>query len=467
MNRHFLFALVVVLVFVFTMPIAVADDGIKSGAFTFRIKGNGTAIITNFDYAGFPDSWSNEGKEGKDIFIPRMLDGYTVTEIGERAFSASAFDEYGLSYLIGNIVIPDTITTIGEKAFMSLTVSSKVISIPGSVQHIGAGAFSNMSGVEQFTVDAQNPVYATIDGVLFNKKQKSLIAYPGSKKGTDGTNSYSIPNGIIEVADYAFYGITLGTGYNSKASCIQLPETLKSIGAYSFAYAGITTHTNDGYRLELPSSVSSIGEGAFFHARSGAQKKFSTIPYQEVDLSKTSIREIPDNAFRGCSLLGSVTLPETLEIIGEYAFAELNDSANTYTHERALVSITIPAAVKEIKTGAFSSVEKSKIAVYQPYTFAENSQLTKIGDEAFKNAPIKGEIVLPDGLKTLGNHVFFECVGLERIVIPASVTSIGEELCARRNVYIEVESGSYAALWASENGYITQQAGQEDTSWLN
>ena len=58
------------------------------------------------------------------------------------------------------------------------------------------------------------------------------------------------------------------------------------------------------------------------------------------------------------------------------------------------------------------------------------------------------------------------CQDLKTITIPASVTSIGEDVCARKSVYLNVEPGSYAALWASENGYMTTGTGAEDTSWL-
>lgn len=50
-----------------------------SGLFTYSLKGNGTAVITGFD-------WQRNG--GKDVYIPRMIDGYTVTEIGAYAFSS-------------------------------------------------------------------------------------------------------------------------------------------------------------------------------------------------------------------------------------------------------------------------------------------------------------------------------------------------------------------------------------------
>lgn len=56
---------------------------------------------------------------------------------------------------------------------------------------------------------------------------------------------------------------------------------------------------------------------------------------------------------------------------------------------------------------------------------------------------------------------------IETIYVPESVTSIGENFCNRAEVILEVESGSYAEYWASENGYLTNLGTNEDTSWLN
>lgn len=96
MKRFLRVTLGVVLVLLLAMSIALADgDDKKSGNFTYRLKGNGTAVITGYDGAN------------EDVYVPRMVDGYTVTEIGENAFSAV---EFGYGKII---TLPDTITVIG------------------------------------------------------------------------------------------------------------------------------------------------------------------------------------------------------------------------------------------------------------------------------------------------------------------------------------------------------------------
>lgn len=74
---------------------------------------------------------------------------------------------------------------------------------------------------------------------------------------------------------------------------------------------------------------------------------------------------------------------------------------------------------------------------------------------------------MPDGLEEIGESVFADCIGIEKIKLPASIKSIGDDLCVRSTVYLEAPSGSYASMWAKENGYMTPNTGTEDTSWLN
>lgn len=482
MKRFLGITLGVVLVLLLMTSVALADGERQSGDFTYKIKGNGTAVITKFNYENMA--------EGQDIYIPRMLDGYTVTEIGEFAFSIYSFDENGVPvvstdyypedelsdleleiYLLmlelepksfGSLVLSDTITTIGKGAFFGTSSTSKAINIPDSVQYIGEGAFSNISGVEQFVVGAQNSVYATIDGVLFDKKEKALLAFPRAKKGTEtgevGNHSrtYTIPEGIVSIADYACYGFSVAEGnvYSSyKSSLIVFPETLTKIGNYSFAYARISTEVThpgsyDVYYLTLPKSVSQLGIGSFSQIGQGDHFK--------LDLSLTNLLEIPDYAFYGAGIT-SITLPKQLETIGAYAFALCGT-------DWSFSPLLIPASVKSIGTGAFSSME---VLYRLEVEFEQDSCLQTLGDNAFEETPIEIEIILPNGLKSIGNSAFNNCEYLESITIPSLVSSIGKDVCTRASVYLDVEPGSYAALWASENGYMTTGTSIEDTSWLN
>lgn len=428
----------------------------NSGMFYYEIKGNGTAKITGYN-------WDKHTK-GADIYIPRMLDGYTVTEIGEAAF-AYINDEYYSSisctvpypyakHSIGSLTIPDTIRTIGDKAFMNISMNSYSLAIPASVEYIGSGAFANVAGLEQFVVASGNPTYATIDGILYNKQEKELVAFPLEydleqlpKTGIYYHRMLTVPDGIVKIGDYAFFNV-------NHSIKITLPGTLTTIGNYAFAYSSLSTPGKDSSSyLTFPDTLENIGEGAFFSSSPRGEDY-----YKLIDLSNTKIAEIPALAFARVGYL-DIKLPNNLESIGECAFWDSHEYFNR--QKVSPITFIIPSTVTKIESKAFyySSVRY--------ISFAEGSLLTSIGDEAFSNCDYIKTLDLPQGLKSIGDSAFADCSSLSSITIPASVKTIGENICDKNKVRIDAEANSYAALWASENGYTTQQAGQEDTSWLN
>jgi hypothetical protein len=124
------------------------------------------------------------------------------------------------------------------------------VTIPSSVVSIGNGAFShsypyNASKLTKIEVDAGNPAYSSVDGVLFNKDTTILLQYPVGKQG-----EYSIPPGVVSIGDRAF------TGCGGLTS-VTIPDGFTSIWDYAFAYcSGLKSVT-------IPNSVTSVGDWAF------------------------------------------------------------------------------------------------------------------------------------------------------------------------------------------------------------
>ena len=157
-----------------------------------------------------------------------------VTGIGGYAFSGCTS--------LTEIEIPNGVMGIGGYAFSGCT-SLTEITIPSSVTNIGEYVFKHCSALTSITVDANNTVFRSIDGVLFNLAMTNLICYPGGKDG-----SYTIPDGVNKVSAYAFYmceGLTE----------ITVPVSVTSIGNYafynclnltSFRYGGTTAQWTDG-----------------------------------------------------------------------------------------------------------------------------------------------------------------------------------------------------------------------------
>ena len=199
---------------------------------------NGTVIITHYI------------STNTTVTIPDTTNGLPVTSIGDRAFSYRT---------CGNITIPDGVTSIGKSAFFccqcltnatigngvttignnafgdcvrltTVTIGNAVASIgfgaflrcgltsvtmPASVTSIGRAAFSQCSGLTNITVNASNPTYGSVGGVLFDKGGTTLVQCPGGKTGT-----YTIPNGVTNIEVEAFSGCTSLTDVSIPASVI-------------------------------------------------------------------------------------------------------------------------------------------------------------------------------------------------------------------------------------------------------
>ena len=215
----------------------------------------------------------------------------SVTSIGEYAFSHCSS--------MTSVTIPGSVTSIGYSAFR-YCISLTIITIPGSVTSIGDYAFYRCSSLANITVDAGNTYYSSENGVLFNKNKTELLVCPGGKSG-----SYTVPDSVTSIGDYAFYGcgsltsVTIQdsvTSIKDVAFCdcmsltsVTIPDSVTSIGSSTFT--GCSSLTS----ITIPDSVTSIGEGAFSHCSSMTSV---TIP--------GSVTSIGYSAFEGCYSLKDV-----------------------------------------------------------------------------------------------------------------------------------------------------------------
>jgi len=120
----------------------------------------------------------------------------------------------------------------------------KDYTIPAGVKTIGPGAFSGCTSLTGITVDTKNRAFSSIEGVLFNKKKKVLLAYPAGKQDKE----YAIPSGVTTIGDEAFL--------NSNLTIVTIPKSVTTIGNRAFQNGNLTSVT-------IPNSVTSIGDNAF------------------------------------------------------------------------------------------------------------------------------------------------------------------------------------------------------------
>ncbi|MCR5795892.1 MAG: leucine-rich repeat protein [Solobacterium sp.] len=220
---------------------------------------------------------------------------------------------------------------------------------------------------------------------------------------------------------------------------------------YSVNAAGITItgYTGSGEEVVIPSEidgmpVKGIGGSAF---RGCSSVKRITIP--------EGVTNIGDYAFCECSSLEEITIPDTVTGIGSYVFGycssltgiTIPDSAagigtSAFYECSSLTDITIPDSVTDIGTDAFSGCSSLEditlpagITAVENSTFYGCTNLTAvtipdtvktIGDLAFFDCSSLENVTIPGHVKSIGINAFRNCTGLSRIVIPSGVTAMGE-----------------------------------------
>lgn len=268
---------------------------------------------------------------------------------------------------------------------------------------------------------------------------------------------------VTALGDNAFYCCRSLTN-------LTLPYGITTIGEYAFGFC------DSLYSLELPKSLKSIGYCAF---GCGCGIKILRIPYgtphisaglvelgacRFVELPK-SITIIPDVAFCQAHWLETVYIPDSVTFIGKRAFdwsglshIKLPNSITTIGDEAfsetELTEILIPASVtnigleilsrcknlKSIEVDSANSVyhatdnclihtmDKKLIAGCSSSIIPKDGSVTILGKSAFEGIPIT-DIIIPEGVTTLEDGVFYDCTSLTSIVIPKSITDVGDMAC--------------------------------------
>lgn len=347
-------------------------------------------------------------------------DGNRISVIGEGAFYGC--EDYGFE----TITLPKNLKSLGAQAFRDcenleeiviqssnseLSFGSDVfynckslrtLTLPKNVSKL-PGVFSGCTSLEEVVVDPENPYFTSVDGVLYDKAQTTILFYPSSKYDT----SFVFPESVTTISDGVFRG----------------NENLESI--------------------TIGKNVSYIGAGAFQDC-----ENLCEITFADGDNGATAL-EIGAHAFDGCGKYSytkfSLALPARTNKVGEYAFANMSYLTSIVLNEgieeisdymlynsQRITEITIPASVKTIGKSVFyrCGYNDDTFAV----TFAEGSQLVSIGESAFANTSSSYtsasiSLVLPEGLQSIGYQAFYSSY-FASITIPKTVKYIGGQAFA-------------------------------------
>lgn len=231
---------------------------------------------------------------GDTITVDMVSADYLAFELNEDGESYCVTDFY-YSTTFTKIEIPDTyndlpVTSIGAKSFLECAFTQ--ITIPDSVTNIGDYAFLYCPSLTEINVVEGNPNYCSENGVLFNKDKTTLIQYPMGKKD----KSYSITDSVTNIGEMAF-------GYCTSLTSIVIPDSVTSIGSEAFFMCVSLTS------ITIPNSVTSVGSEAFC----------SCVSLTSINIPD-SVTSIGEYAFVGCFNLTYAIIPDSVTYIGEEAF---------------------------------------------------------------------------------------------------------------------------------------------------
>lgn len=433
--RRRLKTLIIGLLFISFIQAAEFKDG---NIFYRTLSDNEVAVIYPTDnsatYSGsivLPESVTYESTEyrvttiAQQAFFMSEITSITipnsVTEIQQYAFAACrelssitlpegiskiAYRSFSQCIKLTEIALPESITEIEDFAFRDCT-GLIAIALGKQVTQIGNNAFYYCPALQQFTVAEDNPAYASIDGVLFDKAKTTLFAYPNAKGST-----YTIPDEVTVIGPGAFQGcnaltsITLGKGVaslgsNPFMSCTRLQEILVDAENVHFTSVdGVLFDKSQETIIQYPLS------------RSG---------FYEIPLGVTAIG---DYAFCNCAQLSGIDIPTSVTRVGESAFAACTK----------LSTATLPDAVTTIGNSAFNQCSN----LYR-VTFGTNLQT--IGSNAFAYTLISS-LTIPDRVTSIGENAFSQCPHLEYITLGSSLQEIGQSAFAWSQLIRQIECRS-------------------------
>ena len=391
--------------------LSAAAYSFESAGIYYNITGDNTVEVTYSDrnnntYSGsvsIPETVTSNGTE------------YSVTTIGESAFKGSAvtsvsmpegitsidYNAFSGCQNLETVALPESLTIFGFRAFESCKLL-KTIKIPSGVRAIPSSCFNGCSSLESVTIP------------------EGVTSIEGSAFCSCNLNALTLPESLETIGSYAFCN-------NCVLKSVNIPAKVKTIESDAFYNCGLTelvipeeVQTIDNYafcnnplkKLTLPSTITSIGSGAFLNNYS----------LQSITCNATTPPSLGENAFNHNI---STTVKVPLSSIAAYRQAEgWKNFTNYYGGEVIADGITYRIDENDAMVAA-AEATLTEANIPSSVEFEGNQYpVIKINDEVFSGNTNLTSVTLPESLTTLGDRAFYTCKSLKTIKIPSGVTAI-------------------------------------------
>ena len=386
----------------------------ESTVYDFKIYRAPVSSVTLLDDGTYS---IDKGVDFPEVIIPSKYNGKIITVIGDSAFK----DCNELT----NVTIPDSVTSISEFAFENCSGLTSV-TIPDGVTSISWGAFRGCSSLTSVTIPSN---VVSIDQGAFTSCYKLVevvnnsslnITKGSSDNGDVAYYALNVKNSgnsdIVNQDGYLFYtndGKNYLLGYVGNSTDLKLPETYNgnNYEIYKYAFKNCSELTN----VKIPDSVVSIGDEAFYGCNS---LESITLPFVGANLNGDKNTHF-GYIFGASSYSYNYTTPSTLKTV-----IISNGSGVTSIDEFAfsgcsgLTCVTIGDGVTSIGSDAFY-----RCSGLTSVTIPDS--VTSIGSSAFYGCSELTSITIPDGVTFIGDSAFNGCSGLTSVTIGDKVTSIG------------------------------------------
>ncbi|MBO5370970.1 MAG: leucine-rich repeat domain-containing protein, partial [Clostridia bacterium] len=432
----------------------VLTEGECGDDLTWTLSADGTL---NIDGTGDMELWSSDvytpWHESKDSISTVVLsDG--VTNIGAYAFENCTN--------LTDIEIPDGVSSIGDSAFSACT-SLASVAIPEGVEDIGLCAFSGCkslgsvnipstvsliydrafygcSSLSKITVSDENEFFSSDEnGVLFNKIKSTLICCPG---GTAMT-AYEIPDGVTQLDTQAFSGCASLTDVIIPEGVTDLP---KGLFEDCVSLSSVT----------VPSTVKAIDDECFGGCDSlsqiyycGTEEEWNEVSVSDTNeaLGDVSIEyEIPMVASGACGDGISWTLDTVgmLTISGSGAMTEWSASSALpwYDYSADIKNIVIEDGVTTVGSYAFCGLSSLR-------SISIPDSVTKIGNSTFNGCILLKSVYIPKNVATIGWSAFYGCASLKTVTLYDTITTIGASAFNKCSVLSDIYYYGNAEQWAA------------------